>query len=58
MINFVNYIEFIFKNREKSGKKSENYIMTTADTNVRCSYRKTRNFGMITVDTSSAVVIL
>jgi hypothetical protein len=55
MINFVNYIEFIFKNRgksEKKWKKSENYIMTTINTSVRLIAEKTRIFGMITANIS------
>jgi hypothetical protein len=47
MINFVNYIEFIFKNSEKSEKKSENYIMITTDTDIRYSCRKNPNFRYI-----------
>jgi UDP-N-acetyl-D-mannosaminuronic acid transferase (WecB/TagA/CpsF family) len=50
MITFVNYIEFILKNRKKSEKKSENYIIITANTNIRYSCRKNPKFGIITVE--------
>jgi hypothetical protein len=53
MINFVNYVEFIFKKSE-GGK---NYIKITVDANICYNCRKNRNFGIIKADTSSAVVI-
>jgi hypothetical protein len=47
MINFVNYIEFILKNRKKSEKKVKKkgkLFMTIADASIHCNHRKNPNF--------------
>jgi Txe/YoeB family toxin of Txe-Axe toxin-antitoxin module len=54
MINFVNYIEIILKNREKSEKKWKKSEKLYYNYNKCYSRRKIRNFGTIIAD---AVII-
>jgi hypothetical protein len=59
MINFVNYIEFIFKNREKKKKeKSYNYNIITIDTIFIIIIEKKQIFDIIITNTSILYYII